>query len=155
MSNRFLPAAALLLASCASAQVPISKVAWADGRSVAVQGPDDVTNTFNFRDPQAVRRMYREAVESDLRAAGFKVYDGDASLVVTPDLRLVLGKLDVASASARVEKDQALLETASATSALPCHSGLETRVKENMDCYARAVVSKLIESEKVAAALRR
>ncbi len=37
----------------------------------------------------------------------------------------------------------------------PVHSGLETKVRENMGCSARAVVTKLVESEKVAAALRR
>ncbi len=155
MLNRSFAAAALLAASCASAPLPVAKVSWAEGHSVAVQGPDEVTNTFNFKDPLSVKRLYREAVDADLRAAGFKVYDGDASLVATPDLRLVLGKLDVARADARVEKDQALLESASATSALPCHSGLETKVRENMECYARAVVSKLLDSDKVAAALRR
>lgn len=156
MLNRKISTIALLAASCASAPIlPVAKVPWADGRSVAVQGPEDVTNTFNFKDPLSVRRMYREAIESDLRAAGFKVYDGDQSLVATPDLRLMLGKLDVAQTDARVEKDQAVLETASATSALPCHSGLETKVRENMECYARAVVTKLVESEKVAAALHR
>ena len=151
-----LATAALLAASCASAPIqPVARVPWAEGRTVAVQGPETVTNTFNFKDPQSVRRMYREDVEADLRAAGFKVFDGDQSLVATPDLRLVLGKLDVAQADARVEKQEVLLETASASSALPCHSSLETKVRENMACYARAVVTRLLESGKVAAALRR
>lgn len=153
MPKLIVPAA--LLAACATAPTPIARPAWAEGRTVAVQGPEEVTNTFNFQNSLVVRGMYREAVEADLRAAGFKVFDGDQSLVATPDLRLVLGRLDVATTDARIKRGDAVVDTATATSALPCHSGLDTRVRENMECYARAVVSKLLASEKVAEALRK
>jgi TolB-like protein len=140
--------------SCAGRQALPTAPAWLNGQHIAVEGPVKI----GVGGPELAAKALSEAVQTDLRAAGFH-------LVPSPgkdELRLVLDTFERTSTAVvggtllratmwRGDREVDKLEVTA--DQLSCVSPLwGMQATSNAECFSRALVAGVMRSERVAAA---
>lgn len=149
MSRAILAAA---LVSCSAAPPrPMPSADWAKGATAFVQPPTTLLGYFGdpaYENPPA---MLKAETEANLRSAGLRVIDrqedkGEVQVLIDP---LDNDRLDI---PVQIVRDGETLDRMDLKPFdLPCWSSFRT---EAMHCVAREIAARVLESQKLAAALR-
>ena len=145
--------AGLLLAGCSTAPPrPLPSADWAKGAAAFVQQPTTLLGYFGSQADENPPALLKAGVEANLRSAGLRVIDRQED---KGEVQVLIGDLDNDRLviPVQIARDGETLDRMDLKPFdLPCWSAFRTQA---MQCVAREIAARALESPKVAAAMRR